>query len=66
MLFTMKAKGLPELASWLASFGGIVEVKQPHMLFEMVKEIHARGHARYERGSRIEYEHEHEHEYEVY
>jgi predicted DNA-binding transcriptional regulator YafY len=48
VLVTFKAKGLPEIASWVAGFGGLVRVMQPEVLIGMVREIHQRGLARYE------------------
>lgn len=40
---TFDAAGLPELAAWIASFGGHVHALEPPELVEMVRELHRRG-----------------------
>jgi predicted DNA-binding transcriptional regulator YafY len=40
---TMDAAGLPEIAAWVASFGGRVRPVAPEELVERVRELHARG-----------------------
>jgi predicted DNA-binding transcriptional regulator YafY len=40
---TFDAAGLPELASWAASFGGQVRALEPPELVEMVRDLHRRG-----------------------
>jgi predicted DNA-binding transcriptional regulator YafY len=40
---TLDAAGLPELASWVASFGGAVRAREPAELVEMVRDLHRRG-----------------------
>lgn len=40
---TMTAGGLPEIAAWLAGFGGKVMVVEPPELRELVRKIHAEG-----------------------
>jgi predicted DNA-binding transcriptional regulator YafY len=40
---TFDAAGLPDLASWVASFGGGVRAIEPPDLVEMVRDLHRRG-----------------------
>ena len=40
---TLDAAGLPELAAWVASFGGQVRAREPPELVEMVTDLHRRG-----------------------
>jgi predicted DNA-binding transcriptional regulator YafY len=40
---TIDAAGLPELAAWIASFGGQVRALEPPELFEMVRGLHRAG-----------------------
>ena len=40
---TFEAAGLPELAGWVASFGGMVRAREPEELVEMVRGLHLRG-----------------------
>jgi predicted DNA-binding transcriptional regulator YafY len=39
----LDAAGLPELASWVASFGGAVRAREPAELVEMVRDLHRKG-----------------------
>jgi predicted DNA-binding transcriptional regulator YafY len=40
---TFEAAGLPELAAWVASFGGMVRAVEPPELVEMVRDKHREG-----------------------
>jgi predicted DNA-binding transcriptional regulator YafY len=40
---SFEAAGLPELASWVASFGGMVRAVEPPELVEMVRDKHREG-----------------------
>lgn len=39
----MRVGGIPQLATWLAGFGGLVWIERPRFLREMVRQIHERG-----------------------
>jgi predicted DNA-binding transcriptional regulator YafY len=45
---TFEAAGLPDLASWVASFGGRLRVVEPPELVTMVRDLHRRGLALHE------------------
>lgn len=40
---SLRAAGLPEIAAWVASFGGKVTVLSPPELAATVKELHTQG-----------------------
>jgi predicted DNA-binding transcriptional regulator YafY len=42
-LLSMQAAGLPQLAAWIAGFGGLVRVQAPRVLADMVRELHLAG-----------------------
>ena len=50
-LLSMRVAGLPQLASWIAGYGGLIQVQAPGVLSEMVIELHRGGLAasRYEK-----------------
>lgn len=51
------AAGLPEVAAWIASFGGVVRAESPAVLVERVRELHEAGlraHRQDERPSALE------------
>ncbi len=43
VVLKMTVGGLPEIAAWIAGFGGRVEVRRPPELRELVHEIHQKG-----------------------
>jgi predicted DNA-binding transcriptional regulator YafY len=43
VLLRFTASGLPEVAAWVASFGGAVRAVEPNELIEAVRRLHAEG-----------------------